>query len=920
MIERAFVCPNDKICLVAAKWFAAFFGNGGRSDFSDTMCVVPTRSAGRLFAEGLEKFLGEAAALPRITTLEDAMARVAAKTGFPELDARAEAAVWLKVLPRLSETLFPAEARTGAGRLESLASFREVAAALAENGMSFADARDKAVSFADGDEGAPFERVRWSAYADAERLINAEARSAGFITHRAAFLEAQRNPVEDGIKTLVYFGSFDISPVAEKFMTAYDNAGVGVVSVVFAPEEDKNLFDAFGRPKDGIYGGGESPVPLGNIRPVADCREQADYLRALAKAYGTEGSRAVLGIACDCRGGQKLITNALLREGVRAEVPEPETLSKTSIASFAEALGAFCDGFAWRTFASLLENAVVLKLAEKYALGGEGKLFAEADEISKEFIPYSIDGALEGAEKLFGAESAIHAVARFFKPLETGLARGGAKLLLDVMGKILDTFLPDAPAAEKRAAQVLLETLGGAVEAEGKFGVDFEVAELFGLVKSALSQMAKSAAETSGKPARDVDLQDWVEIFWSAKAHIVLCDFNDGIVPMPNSASAAVSDTLRAKFGMRTQRARCARDSAMLKALALSRRGYRLDVIVPKTDFSGNPVPPSRTLLRSADCAKFVKKLFFNPSAQRGRAPFSAPWSLDFGRHGAPQKYSASALNAYLKSPFVYFVKYVLRAESREAFKADMDALQTGLLFHEIMEAFGKSQVAASADGAEIAEFLDARLKATAAEHFGNSPRAQVRFQLDSLRIRLAFAARIQAAHRAQGWRIKPDFCERNFSFDFCGKTICGKIDRVDENENTGELFVLDYKTFDKASSGCAREEHIGKSGGAKETQWRNFQLPIYMMALPSVGLGARRARCGYFCAPKDSADARIDEWADVAAFLDGARAEMERVIELIEGGEFGVGEKALPPDLDGVFNMDSRRLAECVRFGRGGK
>lgn len=89
-----------------------------------------------------------------------------------------------------------------------------------------------------------------------------------------------------------------------------------------------------------------------------------------------------------------------------------------------------------------------------------------------------------------------------------------------------------------------------------------------------------------------------------------------------------------------------------------------------------------------------------------------------------------------------------------------------------------------SADPAEIFEFLSPRLDSLALAEFGSRPRAQVRMQLENLRARLRRAAEVQAARRADGWRITDT--EREFSFSEGGFEFAGRIDRIDARESGG--------------------------------------------------------------------------------------------------------------------------------------
>ncbi len=64
--------------------------------------------------------------------------------------------------------------------------------------------------------------------------------------------------------------------------------------------------------------------------------------------------------------------------------------------------------------------------------------------------------------------------------------------------------------------------------------------------------------------------------------------------------------------------------------------------------------------------------------------------------------------------------------------------------------------------------------------------------QIESARQRLAKAAEVQARERAEGWVIVA--VERKIEIECEGVTISGRIDRIERNERTGQVRVLDYE------------------------------------------------------------------------------------------------------------------------------
>ena len=226
------------------------------------------------------------------------------------------------------------------------------------------------------------------------------------------------------------------------------------------------------------------------------------------------------------------------------------------------------------------------------------------------------------------------------------------------------------------------------------------------------------------------------------------------------------------------------------------------------------------------------------------------------------------------------------------------------------MEAFAKFGPRDSADPAEIFEFLSPRLDSLALAEFGSRPRAQVRMQLENLRARLRRAAEVQAARRADGWRITDT--EREFSFSEGGFEFAGRIDRIDARESGGraEFAVLDYKTIDKVSGGFAKGEHLTAKG-----EWKNLQLPVYMRAAADMYPNAEIS-CGYFLAPKDSSQARVEMWEDFSA--EDLASAMERAVQIaadIGEGKFSPSGKVRFDGFADVFGFPQAEMETLAEF-----
>ena len=79
-------------------------------------------------------------------------------------------------------------------------------------------------------------------------------------------------------------------------------------------------------------------------------------------------------------------------------------------------------------------------------------------------------------------------------------------------------------------------------------------------------------------------------------------------------------------------------------------------------------------------------------------------------------------------------------------------------------------------------------------------------------------------------------------------RSLIGRIDRIDRNERTGELAVLDYKSSDSAKT----PEQIHRQGRTSEKEWIDLQLPFIAISSARSICRSRRNSVMCFC-PKMS-------------------------------------------------------------------
>lgn len=833
------------------------------------------------------------------TTLEAEISALAA--GIKTVSAARNLSAWVEALSGAEASEFGSLFPSGLpGARDRLAFARKISAlqfALGENLHTISSASKRLQDSAD----AP----AWEELAKLEGRYFGILRAAGLASRAEAVAEALES-LRGGGRKYVAVGMVDGSGLFRRFAEA---AGICDIAV-YAPASDAAFFDEFGLPKDSYadraLGIGEDSITV--CESVAD---EAELAAELAAGYAG-AAPDVLSVACEQASSAPLFKSAMESRAVEAFVASGGGLADTALCRLLSSLKDLSEGADFRSAVELCKNPYFW---EKYFPGESLEEFLkEADGVASSAIPAD----LRAAEDFLSRRRAL--------PSAPAGGAGRAAEILRSVSEIAGALSPDGGGA-RRAGEIVSDmakayfSRGSAPDRErAAFGNFSEaLAELSDCPENLFSAgdcldifSERLAAADFAAGGRGVALLDWMGAFWSQKPHAVLADMNDGVVPLAQPHTMLLSDASRRVLGLRNSRSRLARDAYMLWALARSHsgNGRKLSILVPRRSRTSDPLMPSPLLLREGDLPARVGLLFSEIPPGSGAHHFVPPWKFSARNPGYSRPLSPSALNAYIRSPWIFYLERVLNAKIFDADREEMDAAQFGSLFHGAMEAFAKFGPRDSGDSSEIFGFLSSRLDSLALSEFGRFPRAQVRMQLENLRGRLRRAAEVQAARRADGWRIADT--ERDFSFSEGGFEFAGRIDRIDARESGGRpgFAVLDYKTIDKVSPGFARSEHLTAKG-----EWKNLQLPVYMRAASEMYPGAEIS-CGYFLAPKDSSQARVEMWGDFSAEdLDSA---MRRAVEIgadIRAGKFlRAGRDGLDAFAD-VFGFSGSEMEKLAEF-----
>lgn len=906
MVPRSFLAWDRPLLAQAVTWLTGEWKGEGPLDLATTMIVVPTRQSGRRLREALAEQAGgrgQAVFPPRVVTPDALIAHGLAEGVATRLESLL---AWTEVVRGIElgdfREVFPVDppSRNAAWALQLAEQMLRLQMALGEGGLRIADVAVRA----GGADGFP-EVERWRQLGELERRYDGRLAEIGRCDERAARIAAAENPAPlPGIEKIVVMATPDPLPLAVRALAAHARV-VKVEVLVYAPAEAAETFDAWGRPRVEVWERRVIMLPDFDrrVQLCADPAAQAGRIVALARGYAR--AEGMFGVGVADPEVLPLAENALERGGIAAFNPEGRTRARDGLHALLTALAEWAGAPSFEAGAAVLRCPDVLEWLGARARGegaeGPGNFFSaavllkELDELRANHLPPTLAAARMHAARFPAAAAGLAALSELRATLTTGTFPGNAAAVLATLFRARRI---DGSGALAESAVAWTETLreaAGALAAWG--GADLTLAEKWAVVLNVFGAQVR----TTERPAGALDLLGWLELLWEDAPHLVVAGVNDGRVPDAIVGDVFLPEALRARLGLKTNAERLARDAYLLTALAGWRHGTggRLEILLGKTSNAGDPLRPSRLLLRCEDgeLPGRVAQLFRGVEAARPALPWARAWRLAPGDAAAPEKVSVTALRDWLACPFRFYLRHARRMGRVDPAKDELDARDFGTLVHYALQQLGENEeLQDCADGATLREFLLERFERVARLRYGTELTLPLVVQLESARQRLRATAEVEARERAAGWRTVR--VEWKFSFPLGGLTISGKIDRIDRHAD-GRVRVLDYKTGDTASApdkahlrSARTEDDVRpewmrcENAEGKIRVWTDLQLPMYRRAVAAEWGDA--VACGYFNLPKAAGETAVTMWGDYSRDLQAAAERCaEGVAAAVVAGEF---------------------------------
>lgn len=862
---------NPKSCLVreVTSWLCGndnFSGRVRKIDgvysLSHVLLVVPTSQSGRNLRFELAKEANKRGwggiLPPKVVMPNTLLQSEGERTANDAEELAAMSSVLLECDISEYKVLFPnpPKKRTSDWALDMAGMILGVQGIISENALCINDVRPE------------IDSDRWRDLAKIENLFFKKLTEKGVAPKIVARKTAVSMGCREGeIEEIVLPSALDVKGAFIKYL---ENSSQKISILIHADRSQDSKFDEWGRPKETFAG--EIPIEKINSYPTAVI--EADVVAKYFRSIDVSEELPAL-VVCNNEMHAELegaFQNYFSEKELVLRNPSREFLSKSALGRLLGAIIRLSTEDDYDTFSTLIRTGDVARWASQVLSVDKAeisKYVGALDEVQNAHLPRTINEVITGAT--IDAEKARE---KDRPPLEglMKLVRAIKAELSDPLlfvSKIFSTITLDEKNPADRelvAAAKVVRELKEACSSQ-LVPKNFKTKIFQRLLKSSsfmLEPMAENILSSVG----------WLELPWCPEEELVITGFNEGAVPENIVGHPFVPDILRKELNLSTNAQREARDAFILAQAIICRPRGVVSINMHQISGDKNVMKPSRILFNGVsdkDLPSLAQRLYdvskggkaspskVLPEAWRLKLPIP-PKDIVFR-----ERISATMLDQYIRCPFNFYLQEIFGQKSDDR-NQELDSLAFGTLCHEVLNQFAKIGPKDSTDIEEITSFLQAEVYRQL-QVFGVNPPAIITLQGEAAIERLKAFAIIQALRRAEGWRIVYSEQSLKCRIKTCPTLISGQVDRIDQHEQTGEIAIIDYKTWrGEADSSKKRKESV--------------QLPLYRAMVETSGLFskeiARRSKAFYCILAERSEDVIFDE---KNMYHEGLQSEAEEKI-----------------------------------------
>ena len=758
--------------------------------------------------------------------------------------------------------------------------------------------------------GHHIERPRWDVLSDLQQRYLKTLDQLALWDIQTARLVALEQREPKAKNQIIVIGCVDLNKTQRGFLDAVrDQVEVWIA----APESEKQLFDNFGCLRSSQWKDYTLDISGEQLYVGDSPADQAELATSCIAGFGNRFHTRQVTLGVPDHAIVPELQRRLSQSGVTARYGPGTPLAQSETIPLLLSIGEYLEKHSYVAFAKLIRQPAVGNLIRVLKKNLPENWLSEIDRYYQASLPKLIDGTIN--EEAQGAQTfgiVTKTVNRWLAKLGTRRRKLAdfVQPLLSVLALAYDKQLADlndeVEGKRYRACQQVAQAILALRDIPASLQPEILPHELINwLVNSIAANLVAEAPNP-----QSVEMLGWLELALDDAPALVIAGMHDGVVPESVNADTFLPNSLRNQLGMMDNERRYARDMYSMQVALESRE--ELNIVVGRRDESGDPLVPSR-LLMACDLEKLPSRvLHLVESSQTDVAvPTKRQQQNQNQRSGLviprPEevrpisRISVTAFREYLRCPYRFYLKHVLKLRGESDDLAEMDAPQFGNLIHDTL-ALLEGDIGHSQDAEEITAFLTHHLHSIADSVFGKSPAAAVLIQIEQAELRLRNFAVEQAKRAAEGWEIRyvetgvdaPDGLKIGHGGEL---NLIGRIDRIDYHPDTKRWAIWDYKTSDKAKAPVTA--HWTKKDG-----WIDLQLPLYRHIAPAIEPRPEGGRIsgdltlGYISLPKQAADAGFYQ----ANFSEAQFAEADQLANDIATA---VAEQQFWPDEIESVNFD---------------
>ncbi|MEX0744195.1 MAG: PD-(D/E)XK nuclease family protein, partial [Phycisphaeraceae bacterium] len=740
-------------------------GADGLWDLSHLTLALPSAEAGRRLHELLLRAAGDALILPTIKTpgdLPELLYKPRVPLARPLHATLARVAALRGAARRTMEAIAPHPPEPGDWpQWWSLATqLDQLAADLATAGLRVTDVPDALDR--EAVERTHHTDRRWQALAELEQAYHATLDELGMIDRHRARFEAVVNQCCTFDGELVLLGMADLGRPATDML---DQIDAPVTALIHAPELHAAGFDHQGVLVSDYWQRQPAPLRDEMLRFVDRPTDQArEVVRLLAERavdrYKLD--QITVGLGDEKQAG--VVRRALELADLPTRYAAGKPLGQARPASYLSVLSRFASRRRFDDLAELLRHPDVERYVAagvagaRLQTGSDGSAPRDTsspeakdwltllDRYAAEHLQGRVDGRWLGGAEQQARLRAVWQAVHDLLPADTNATRPlpqWSEPIAESLRKVYGSFnlarydrhhealiqSLQGIAQALREQSDLDETAGSPPHADAKR--DARTATLVPTLTAAeaialtLSRVASQPLPEPGGVA-SVELMGYLELPLDDAPMVVLTSMNEGAVPASHAGDAFLPDTLRRALGLPDSSRRLARDQYRLHAIVHSRADVTL--LACRRAMDGEPLAPSRLLL-NADEATLVRRVraFYDDEPDRLAAPMLlTPGDRDRFLIPYPpldvpviDKLHVTAFRAYLACPYRFYLRHVARLRGLDDRVVELDAAAFGTLAHQVLAAFGRSDVTDCAHAPTLAAYLNDQLDDRVHRTFG---------------------------------------------------------------------------------------------------------------------------------------------------------------------------------------------------------